>query len=86
MANLDISIIFITLVVSLLLTVLGYAMREWLLYLFSAIYGMMVVSYFGNNYSLVNTGIFTISFFPVFTLMYVFLCLVFPLILLWRNH
>lgn len=89
MANLDMSVIFITLVVSLLLTVLGWAMKEWLLQLFSIVYGMMVVSYLDTNYTLVSLGTgtnaFTISFWPVFTLMYLFLCMILPGILLWRQ-
>lgn len=89
MANLDMSVIFITLVISLIITLLGYAMKEWLFQLFSIIYGMMVMTYLNTNYNLVSLGTgsnqFTISFWPVFTLMYLFICMVMPGILLWRE-
>ena len=50
MANIDISIIFIVVVISLLITMIGYMTKEWLLYLFSVIYGIMAVAYLNANY------------------------------------
>ena len=84
MVSLDISIVFFTLVIGLLLTVFGKALDEWLLYLLSGIYGIMIIAYFGSNYDLIVIGTFTISFYPVFTLAYFFLCIITPLVLLFR--
>jgi len=85
MANIDISIIFIVVVISLLITMIGYMTKEWLLYLFSVIYGIMAVAYLNANYSLVSFGSQTISFYPIFTLAFFFLSMLLPLIFLYRR-
>jgi hypothetical protein len=85
MATLDMSIVFVVLVVSLILTLLGYGMKQWLFNFFSAVYGIFMIAYIFQNYQLVAIGSFTIAIYPVFVLALFFLCVLVPLVLMFGE-